>query len=270
MAAIVAATGADGINGDTYSGVPLAFHTACEAAGRAVVLQPETTAQAGDHILSWNLQSWSKRIPDESIPTVLKLKWLEPRHIVNIENRWSRQRTNDLQHAFFNGIGYVAWENVFGFVNRFTPRDAETLRRVAMVQRFFADLMVSPDWHPYARTLQAGVFASRFPGEGRTVWTLINRQEHAIEGEQLAAPHQAGTRYFDVWNGVALDPRELDRHPLRIGLSVQVKADVRDTSGPLMTDKVAAGEMTADAGDGDRAGVDALIAQIVRENSGAR
>jgi membrane fusion protein (multidrug efflux system) len=69
---------------------------------------------------------------------------------------------------------------------------------------------------------------------------------------------------------VALDPRELDRHPLRIGLSVQVKADVRDTSGPLMTDKVAAGEMTADAGDGDRAGVDALIAQIVRENSGAR
>jgi formylglycine-generating enzyme required for sulfatase activity len=207
MAAIVAATGADGINGDTYSGVPLAFHTACEAAGRAVVLQPETTAQAGDHILSWNLQSWSKRIPDESVPTVLKLKWLEPRHIVNIENRWSRQRTNDLQHAFFNGIGYVAWENVFGFVNRFTPRDAETLRRVAVVQRFFADLMVSPDWRPYARTLQAGVFASRFPGKGRTVWTLINRQEHAIEGEQLAAPHQAGTRYFDVWNGVALDPR---------------------------------------------------------------
>jgi formylglycine-generating enzyme required for sulfatase activity len=75
------------------------------------------------------------------------------------------------------------------------------------VQRFSADLMVSPDWRPYARTLQAGVFASRFPGKGRTVWTLINRQEHAIEGEQLAAPHQAGTRYFDVWNGVALDPR---------------------------------------------------------------
>jgi len=55
---------------------------------------------------------------------VLKLKWLEPRHIINIENRWSRARTNDLQHAFFNGVGYVAWENVFGFVNQFTPRDA--------------------------------------------------------------------------------------------------------------------------------------------------
>ncbi|OJU15025.1 MULTISPECIES: SUMF1/EgtB/PvdO family nonheme iron enzyme [unclassified Sphingomonas] len=210
MAAIVAETGADGINGDTYSGVPLAFHRACEATGRPVVLQPETTAQAGDHILSWNLQSWTKRVPDESIPTVLKLKWLEPRHIINIENRWSRQRTNDLQHALFNGVGYVAWENVFGFVNLFTPRDGETLRRVAMVQRRFADLIAGPDWRPYERTLQAGIFASRFPGDGRILWTLINRQEYAIDGEQLSVPHNAGTRYFDVWNGVELDPR-IDR-----------------------------------------------------------
>ena len=58
--------------------------------------------------------------------------------MINIENRWSRDRTHDLQHTFFNGIGYVAWENVFGCVNLFTPRDAETLRRVATVQRRFA------------------------------------------------------------------------------------------------------------------------------------
>ena len=149
-------------------------------------------------------------MPDESIPTVRKLKWLEPRHIINIENRWSRQRTNDLQHALFNGVGYVAWENVFGFVNLFTPRDGETLRRVAMVQRRFADLIAGPDWRPYERTLQAGIFASRFPGDGRILWTLINRQEYAIDGEQLSVPHNAGTRYFDVWNGVELDPR-IDR-----------------------------------------------------------
>ena len=214
MAAIVAATGADGINGDTYSGVPLAFHTACEAAGGAVVLQPETTAQAGDHILGWNLQSWTKRVPDESIPTVLKLKWLEPRHIINIENRWSRSRTNDLQHAFFNGVGYVAWENVFGFVNQFTARDGEALRRVALVQRFFYDLLVSADWRPYERTLQAGIFASRFPEAGRTLWTLINRQEYAVNGEQLAVPHVAGSRYVDVWHGLALEPRIAGDHAI--------------------------------------------------------
>jgi membrane fusion protein (multidrug efflux system) len=69
---------------------------------------------------------------------------------------------------------------------------------------------------------------------------------------------------------IELDPRELERHPLRIGLSVQAKTDVRDASGPVMTDRIGTGPMTADAGDGDRARVDALIADIVRENSGAR
>ena len=207
MADLVAETGADGINGDTYSGVPRAFHTACEARGTKVILQPESTAQAGDHHLSWNLQSWSKRIPDETIPTVVKLKWLEPRHIINIENRWSRNRTNDLQHAFFNGIGYVAWENVFGFVNLFTERDAETLRRVATVQRQFCVELTGADWHPYERTLQNGVFASRWPGAGRTLWTLINRQEYTIGGEQLAVPHTGGTVYYDVWGGMRIEPR---------------------------------------------------------------
>jgi membrane fusion protein (multidrug efflux system) len=90
----------------------------------------------------------------------------------------------------------------------------------------------------------------------------------------LLPPQNASGNWIKVVQRVpvriALDPRELDRHPLRIGLSVQVKADVRDSSGPLMTDKVAAGQMTADAGDGNRAKVDALIARIVRENSGAR
>ncbi|BBB14542.1 formylglycine-generating enzyme family protein [Sphingopyxis sp. FD7] len=207
MADLVAATDADGINGDTYSGVPRAFHVACEARGRPVVLQPESTAQAGDHHLSWNLQSWTKRVPDETIPTVIKLKWLEPRHIINIENRWSRNRTNDLQHAFFNGIGYVAWENVFGFINTFTERDAETLRRVATVQRAFAAELTGPDWRPYERTRQIGIFASRWPGQQRTLWTLINRQEYPIEGEQLAVPHIEGTAYYDVWNGQPIAPR---------------------------------------------------------------
>lgn len=241
MADLVMAVGADGINGDTYSGVPRAFHTACEARGRPVILQPESTAQAGDHHLSWNLQSWTKRVPNESIPVVVKLKWIEPRHIVNIENRWSRERTHDLQHAFFNGIGYVAWENVFGFVNRFTPRDAETLRRVATVQRRFSDLLVSIGWRPYDPTLQAGIFASRWPGEGRTLWTLINRQEYAIDGEQLSVPHVAGARYYDLWNGVVLEPRiEGDRAILACPIEANgFAAFLADTTGEDLSDVLA-------------------------------
>ena len=187
MIELVMATGADGVNGDTYSGVPLSRfkRRPRRGAGRSCC-NPNRRRTRGDHHLPWNVQSWTKRIPNESIPTVVKLKWLEPRHMINIENRWSRDRIHDLQHAFFNGIGYVAWENVFGCMNLFTERDGEALRRVATVQRRFAPLFVGPDWRPYEKTLQAGVFASRWPGEGRTLWTLVNRQEYAIGGEQLS------------------------------------------------------------------------------------
>lgn len=206
IAALVAAVGADGVNGDTYNGVPRAFFDACDAAGHPVVLQPESTISA-EEALIWNVQSWGKKAPNEVVPPVAKFKWLEPRHMINYENRWGRDRNHDLQYIFFNGIGYNAWENIWGIWNQLTPRDAETLRRISAIERRFASLMVSMDWRPYARTRQAGVFASCFPGEGRALWTLVNRNEYAVDGEQIAVPHADDSRYFDAWNGEVLQPR---------------------------------------------------------------
>ena len=205
IAEVVQAVGADGINGDTYNGVPRAFFDACLERGGPVVLQPESTISA-EEALIWNVQSWSKKVPPDRVPPVAKWKWLEPRHMINLENRWSRDRCNDLQYIFFNGVGYNAWENVWGIWNQLTPRDAQTLRRIAALQRQFAPLLVSLDWRPYAPTLQAGVFASRFPGPGRCLWTVVNRNEYEVVGEQLALPQEPGLRYFDVWHGVELTP----------------------------------------------------------------
>lgn len=206
IAELVKAVGADGINGDTYNGVPRAFFDACDALGCPVVLQPESTISSEEQLI-WNVQSWGKKAPNEPIPPVAKWKWLEPRHMINYENRWGRDRNHDLQYIFFNGIGYNAWENVWGIWNQLTPRDAETLRRIAAIERQFAPALVSRDWRPYERTLQAGVFASRFPADGFTLWTLVNRNEYAVDGEQIALPHHDGTQYYDAWHGVPLQPR---------------------------------------------------------------
>ncbi|EIM03334.1 sulfatase-modifying factor protein [Rhodanobacter thiooxydans] len=206
IAELVRAVGADGINGDTYNGVPRAFFDACDALGCPVVLQPESTISSEEQLI-WNVQSWGKKAPNEVIPPVAKWKWLEPRHMINYENRWGRDRNHDLQYIFFNGIGYNAWENVWGIWNQFTPRDAETLRRIAAIERQFAPALVSRDWRPYERTLQAGVFASRFLTDAFTLWTLVNRNEYAVAGEQIALPHRDGTRWYDAWHGVPLQPR---------------------------------------------------------------
>ena len=197
--------GADGVNGDTYNGVPRAFLESSRRLKHPLVFQPESVPYA-DEQLMWNNQTWGKTWT-EVVPAVAKLKWLEPRHMINIENRWARDRTDDFHYMWFNGIGYVAWENVWGVWNGFTPRDGEALRRLAAIQRAFPDHFVSQEWQPYAHALQQGVFASRFPTRQSTLWTIVNRNEYAVAGEQLAVAHEPGAQYFDLWNGATLAPR---------------------------------------------------------------
>ncbi len=64
---------------------------------------------------------------------------------------------------------------------------------------------------------------------------------------------------------VALDPKELRDHPLRVGLSVDVSVDVRDTSGPTVSSAVLNGNMRGQAVDTD-AQADAIVARILAEN----
>jgi membrane fusion protein (multidrug efflux system) len=65
---------------------------------------------------------------------------------------------------------------------------------------------------------------------------------------------------------IALDPGDLAQHPLRIGLSVSVSADIRDTSGPLVSSAVPGGKQIADTGADTRPATDALIAKILADN----
>jgi gamma-glutamyl hercynylcysteine S-oxide synthase len=202
-ARLLAEVGADGVNGDTLAAIPLPFRKASDETGHPLALEPENlTVDLG---LVWNTLSWGYW-EYSFAPTVSMYKWLDSRHMVNICRRWGRDKTDDLQHAFFNGTGYESWENVWGIWNGITPRDAEVLRRIATIERAMAPLLVSPDWEPHVPTRQFGIFSSRFPGQGRTLWTLVNRNEFDVLGRQIEVPYVAGTRYFDLWKGAELKP----------------------------------------------------------------
>src|SRR5579884_909933 len=150
--------GADGINGDTMGFVPRPFRTASDQAGHPLALEPENGADS-DEAVAWNNMSWGYW-KYGFVPTVSRWKWIEPRHMVNVCRRWARDHTDDLQYAFFNGVGFESWENIWGIWNQLTPRDAEALRRIAAIERQFADLLVSPEWEPHAPVLQYGIFAA--------------------------------------------------------------------------------------------------------------
>jgi iron(II)-dependent oxidoreductase len=202
-ARLLAEVGADGVNGDTLEALPHPFRSASDQTGHPLALEPEHLL--ADLGLPWNNLSWGYW-DYTFVPTVSKYKWLESRHMVNICRRWGRDKTDDLQHAFFNGAGYESWENIWGIWNEITPRDAEALRRIATIERAMAPLLVSADWEPHTPTLRYGVFASKFPGQGRILWTLVNRNEYDVPGRQMEVPHAPGTRYFDLWHGVELKP----------------------------------------------------------------
>ena len=123
---------------------------------------------------------------------VTKTKWLEPRHMVSVTDRFTRDKTDSLQHAFFNGEGYAVLENLWGFWYGMNPNDAEAVLRFTAIERAMAANLRSPDWQPHTPTLQDGVYASRFPNSSSTLWTIVNRNEYNVAGSQLRVPTKAG------------------------------------------------------------------------------
>ncbi len=205
IAELMKAIDADGINGDTQDGVPLAFSQAADKAGHPLVFEPE--GGPSDEALAWNLMTWGQyKFP--FTPMVDKYKWLEPRHMVNISDRWNRDKTSDLQYAFFNGVGWESWENIWGIWNGITPRDAEATRRVATIERAMAPFLVSPGWEPMAPMLQYGVYASRWPLADQTLWTIVNRNEYNLDGDQMEVEAAPGMNYFDIYHGVEIKPQQ--------------------------------------------------------------
>jgi len=209
MAQLLKQVDADGINFDTLESVPPGFREASDAIGHPLALEPQF--QPRDASIAWTNISWNDWVTWEGrqypfVPMVSKNKWMEPRHTVNVTDRFTRDKTDSLQHAFFNGQGYATLENLWGFWYEDTPRDAEAVLRFTRIERAMADYLVSPDWEPHAAVLQPGVFASRFPEATGTLWTVVNRNEYDVSGREIEIASQPGMRYYDLWHGTELTP----------------------------------------------------------------
>ena len=201
IAALMKEINADGINGDTQDGVPLGFSLAAEKIGHPLAFEPEDGPS--DEGLAWNVMTWGQ-YSYPFVPMVDRFKWLETRHMVNISDRWNPDKTSDLQFAFFNGVGWESWENVWGIWIGINPRDAEATRRVATILRGVAPFLVSPDWEPLYPMHNYGVYSSRWPLGKETVWTMVNRTGYDIAGRQMSVPPTPGMRYFDLYHGTEL------------------------------------------------------------------
>lgn len=141
------------------------------------------------------------------IPVVDRFKFLSHgRFLTNVCDRWAKSKTDNLQFAWFNGDGYESWENVWGTWNGITPYDAEAIRRIATMLRFFgrAGFLQSTDWEPHTLDVwQADVYASKWPlaSKNSTLWTIANRGSINTTAGLVV---QGGRYYYDCYLGAEL------------------------------------------------------------------
>lgn len=208
IAELVVGVEADGVFLDTMSGGTTELREELDKRKKGIAFESE--ACPSDENLSLNIASWGQFYAYRLSPNIHRARWLEPRHVHHVVNRIVRDRTRDLQDAFFNGTGVIVWENVFGCRAEYTPRNCAMLRRMRLILKFAGNLLYNPDWQPYYPMRVRGAFASCWPGKDRSLWTIVNTRRNWFRAALplMEVPHSENRLYYDLWNG-----RELEVQP---------------------------------------------------------
>ena len=106
---------------------------AAEKIGHPLAFEPE--GSPSDEALSWNVLDLGPILPFPSFPWSIDTSGSRHATWSTSATVGTRDKTSDLQFAFFNGVGWESWENIWGIWNGITPRDAEATRRVAAIER---------------------------------------------------------------------------------------------------------------------------------------
>jgi membrane fusion protein (multidrug efflux system) len=116
-------------------------------------------------------------------------------------------------------------------------------------------------------TLQADVYGSSITYHGR----LAGLSAGSGSSFALLPAQNASGNWIKIVQRVpvriALDPKELQAHPLRLGLSMDVRIDVRDTSGSLIATRLRDQALPAAPSLGDDPAVQLRIERIIADNS---
>ena len=103
--------------------IPEVFYSESVAAGRPSALQAENGPTPGDSPLSLNRQVmdigyWGGSIGNYTgggggswplAPGTDKWKFLDPRRVTVVSDRWAKNKTDNLHAAYFNADAYEAW-----------------------------------------------------------------------------------------------------------------------------------------------------------------
>jgi len=137
-----------------------------------------------------------------------------------VEGGWYK-----LKFPFFNGEGY--WlhhqpQDYCGEAHRF-------LKRAFAILHDYEDCFCSEEVEPLVPTLAPTLYANRFRGDGRTVWTLFNAGYRTFRGPALQVPYRQGMRCREAFTG-----RELPVQVHGGTATLSVELGPRDVGGVVV------------------------------------
>ena len=226
----------EGFNGDTMPAIPKQFWEATvkehETTGTApLIFEPEGGGYGIEFDLpalgsfNWDVAGWGymndvQYFPSglhqySKIPGVDRSKWLtlDGLRLTHVCDRWNKQRSDAILLAFFNGIGYESWENIWGIWNQINDRDAELLRRSATILRWTSQNNLTrgyaiDGWRPHSIDISSktlgSIFTSRFNHavvKGASLWTIVNVGNVKLCDIQWTAVGESGIMY-DLYTGI--------------------------------------------------------------------
>jgi hypothetical protein len=187
-----------------------------EAAPEEVVLYGEypvtdITSQLWDCNISYQLTRWAnllgpsydRTVPDSGLSTAQVDVWrfLFPR-VVQLNLPISEiDEWQPLKQIFFNGEALYD-----SFWDRFQSKGQQFWTKAYRIMKEYRDCFASDTPETLVGTEHAAVAANRFPGNGRTVWTIYNQAYTTVRGPILAIDHFQGAVYRDLWAGRELTP----------------------------------------------------------------
>lgn len=234
LAKLLRDTGADGFNGDTMGNIPQSFFDAAIKIYKPIAGEAEgglsTLTNLNYDTIGW-AEGWYEYEPGvvNNIPNVDKAKWIsDGKAMSHWSDRYSgspvsadetggTSKIPELQVAWFNGVGFETWENIWGVWNQIVERDAEALRRMGVLLRYFGyrGFLQSAEWVPHTLDvlqMQQGIFGSAFPSpDGKEVlYALVNRKRTSLHAAHLQ-PNKtvtSGMHFYDCYHGVELHPQQ--------------------------------------------------------------
>jgi len=201
LAKILAATDADGIFLDTMLAAPSRLREVVDEQRLGVVFEPEGHPALQE--LEQCNASWAQGLKAYDRIGVLRLKWIEQRHMQHQIRRWDTSHRDELATAWLNGSGMLVWENVFGTWNPWNREDRETLRRMLPIQRQFASLLAEGEWLPHAPSASREILVGHWCDDRFRLWTLVRRG--GKKSVSLNIFPRPGERFFDLWTGRPLN-----------------------------------------------------------------